>query len=68
MAKITESACLIICLPESKRSNFDHLYLKTFCPRHLDTFAFSPSVGVSGGLLCFFAICWSHSWSDYSLK
>ena len=50
-AKITESACNIICLQETKRDNFDPTYLRKFCPRHLDGFAFSPSAGASGGLL-----------------
>lgn len=50
-AKITESPCNIICLQETNRDNFDPTYLRKFCPRHLDGFAFSPSAGASGGLL-----------------
>jgi len=46
--KITESANQIICLQETKRENFDPFYIKKFCHRNLDTFAYSPSVGASG--------------------
>lgn len=50
-AKIVESACNIVCLQETKREDFNVAYLKKFCPRHLDSFAFSPSTGASGGLV-----------------
>lgn len=50
-AKITESACHILCLQETKREHFDSFYLKKFCPRHLDRFHFSPSSGAAGGLI-----------------
>jgi hypothetical protein len=30
---------------------FDNFYIKTFCPKSLDQFAFSPSDGASGGLV-----------------
>jgi exonuclease III len=49
--KINESACQVICIQETKRESFDNFYLKKFCPRYLDKFAFSPSARVSGGLL-----------------
>ena len=49
--KIVESACHVLCLQETKRENFDPFYLKKFCPRNLDSFAFAPSIGSSGGLL-----------------
>ena len=49
--KITESACQVVCLQETKREHFDSFYIKKFCPRNLDNFAFSPSVGASGGIL-----------------
>jgi hypothetical protein len=39
--KITESACQILYLQEIKRENFDMFYIKKFCPRNLDRFAFS---------------------------
>ena len=49
--KIKESACHVLCLQETKRETFDAFYIKKFCPRSLDKFAFSPSIGASGGLL-----------------
>jgi len=49
--KIIESACQIICIQETKREIFDIFYIKKFCPRNFDQFAFSPSVGAIGGLL-----------------
>jgi exonuclease III len=55
--KILESSCQVLCIQETKRENFDHFYLKKICPRNLDSFAFSPSVGASGGLL----IVWNSS-------
>jgi exonuclease III len=49
--KISESNCNILCLQETKRENFDSSYLKNFCPRRMNQFVFSPSVGNSGGLI-----------------
>lgn len=49
--KIEESGCAVFCLQETKRSSFDHSYIKKFAPKHFDKFAFSPSVGASGGIL-----------------
>ena len=49
--KISESACQVLCLQETKRETFDYFYIKRFCPKPLDQFAFFPSVGASGGLL-----------------
>lgn len=49
--KISESACQVVCLQETKRETFDSFYIKKFCPRTLDTFAFFPSSGASSGLL-----------------
>jgi hypothetical protein len=34
----------------TKRSSFDHSYIKKFAPKRFDKFAFSPSVGASGGI------------------
>jgi exonuclease III len=50
-AKISESSCQIVCLQETKRESFDQLYTKNFCPKNLDSFAFSPSSGASGGII-----------------
>jgi hypothetical protein len=33
------------------RENFDPFYIKKFCPRSLDKFAFSPSIGASSGII-----------------
>jgi len=49
--KISESVCQVLCLQETKREHFDHYYLKKFCPRNMDNFAFSPSIGAYAGLL-----------------
>ena len=49
--KINESACQVLCLQETKRETFDSFYIKKFCPRNLDQFAYFPFVGASGGLL-----------------
>jgi exonuclease III len=49
--KIEESASQIICLQETKRESFDSFYIKKFCMRHLDQFAYAPSVGASGGII-----------------
>lgn len=58
--KISESACHVVCLQETKRASFDPFYLKKFYPRSIDKFAFSPSDGASGGLL----IAWNSSLLD----
>jgi exonuclease III len=49
--KISESNCNIMCLQETKRETFDSSYLKNFCPRRMNQYVFSPSVGNSGGLI-----------------
>jgi exonuclease III len=49
--KIKESGCHVICLQESKREHVDFLFLRNFCPRNFDSFAFVPSVGRSGGII-----------------
>jgi len=54
--KFQKVACHIICMQETKRERFDSSYLKKFCPKHLDAFAFSPSAGVSGGLITIWII------------
>lgn len=48
--KFNESSCHILCLQETKREHFDSFYLKKFCPRHLNNFAYFPSVGASSGI------------------
>lgn len=36
---------------ETKCSSFDFRYIRSFCPKRFDSFAYSPSVGASGGIL-----------------
>ena len=50
-AKADESNCHVLCLQETKREHFDHSYIKNFCPRRLNQFAYSPSIGNSGGII-----------------
>ena len=56
-AKIEESRCSVLCLQETKCENFDIRMIRSFCPRRFDQFAFSPSVGASGGIL----VIWNSS-------
>ena len=56
-AKINESECAVICLQENKCVTFDWKFIRKFCPKRYDCFAFSPSVGASGGLL----VLWNSS-------
>jgi exonuclease III len=50
-AKIVESGCAIACIQETKKESFDRKFIKGCCPKQFDTFAYSPSVGASGGIL-----------------
>jgi exonuclease III len=49
--KIRESGCQVICFQESKRETVDLQFLRQFCPRNFDSFAFVPSMGRSGGII-----------------
>jgi exonuclease III len=49
--RFDETNCNIICLQETKRENFDQAYLRNFCPKNLNQFAYTPSVGNSGGII-----------------
>lgn len=49
--KIVQSACDIFCLQETKKDNFDRMFLFKFCPSCFDSFEFIPSMGASGGIL-----------------
>jgi hypothetical protein len=55
--KIEESNCAVICLQETKCESFDHSFIRSFCPKRFDRFAFSPSIGASGGLI----VLWNSS-------
>lgn len=50
--KVVDSGCDVICLQETKKTAFDIQFLKKKnCPPSFDSFAFTPSVGASGGML-----------------
>ena len=51
--KIVESACSVVCLQETKREHFEMSFIRKFAPRRFDRFDYIPSVGASGGSLCF---------------
>ena len=50
-SKIEESRCSIICVQETKCEFIDQRLLRKFSPKRFDNFAYSPSVGASGGIL-----------------
>jgi hypothetical protein len=50
-SKIDESTCDIICLQETKCESVDWHFIRKFAPKRFDNFAFSPSVGASGGMI-----------------
>jgi exonuclease III len=45
---IMETNCDILCIQETKKDSFDDSYIRNFCTRSLDKFAFGPSIGASG--------------------
>ena len=49
--KIEESQCSIICLQETKCPSIDANFVRSWCPRRFDQFAYVPSMGASGGLI-----------------
>jgi hypothetical protein len=46
-----EINCDILCIQETKKDSFDDSYIRYFCNRSLDKFAFGPSIGASGGFI-----------------
>lgn len=48
---IDTTGCSIVCLQETKWDIFDAAFVKLFCPKKLDKFAFVPSIGNSGGMI-----------------
>jgi exonuclease III len=50
-SKILETNCEIIYLQETKRENFDQIFIRQFFPSTFDRFKFIPSVGASGGTI-----------------
>lgn len=49
--KVEESQCTVVCLQETKFDSSHRSYIRRFCPRRFDSFAFSPSEGNSGGMI-----------------
>jgi exonuclease III len=49
--KISQSNPSITCLQETKKDIFDNTYLRKFCLRRLNKFAYQPSNGLSGGII-----------------
>jgi hypothetical protein len=54
----------VICLQETKCEFFDQRFIRKFCPKRFDSFAYSPSVGASGGIL----VLWNSSVFSGSLQ
>ena len=50
-SKIEESNCSIYCIQETKRSHFDHSFIRKIAPKRYDKFAYAPSEGASGVIL-----------------
>ena len=50
---IEKSACSVFCFQETKREHFEMSFFRKFVPRRFDRFDYIPSVGASGGSLCF---------------
>ena len=46
---VMESSCYIVCLQETKKHSFDHLFIKKICPSVFDAFDYIPALGASGG-------------------
>lgn len=40
--RVTESACDVICLQETKKDSFDLSFIKNFCPPVFDSYLFVP--------------------------
>ena len=49
--KIDESGCSVFCLQETKCMHIDHRFIRRFCPRRFDNFAYVPSVGSSASMV-----------------
>jgi exonuclease III len=50
-SKIKEASCDIICIQETKCVAFDQAYLRNFCTSHFDYFEYTPSIGLSRGMI-----------------
>jgi exonuclease III len=60
---VSETNCDVICLQETKRSQFDSDFPRLFCPACFDCFESLPSNGASGGSI----IMWKRAISSGSL-
>jgi hypothetical protein len=49
--KLEESYCSLFCFQETKKEEFDVMFLRKFAPRRFDCFDYFPSEGASGGIL-----------------
>ena len=54
---INSSGCVVICLQETKKQDFDNTFIKSCCPLRFDKFEFIPSRGASDGI----ATIWNNS-------
>ena len=61
--KIDESGCSVVCLQETKCMHIDHRFIRKFCPRRFDNFAYVPSVGASAGMV----VIWNSSFFEGKL-
>ena len=48
---INASGCSILRLQETKKPMINHAFIKSWCPRRFDQFAFVPSNGALGGIV-----------------
>jgi exonuclease III len=48
---IVQSGCVVACVQETKKESFDRNFIKNCCTKQFDNFAYTPSVGASGGIL-----------------
>jgi len=55
--RVSESCCDVICLQKTKRSHFDAMFIRQFCPPVFYQCEFLPSNGASGGSI----IIWKSS-------
>jgi hypothetical protein len=54
---INISGCSVVCLQETKKTDFDIAFIKSCFPRRFDDFVYIPSNAASGGLI----IIWDSS-------
>jgi exonuclease III len=47
--RVLESSCDIVCLQETKKESFDHIFIKKIYPNIFDAFEYIPAQGASSG-------------------